>query len=490
MLNRFDAIEMVPTGSPGTGWVETSPGVLRNARSGDVTGRGVYYRFQSDKDYAPPYVWSGKIRTISMMTPPVFEDGTPSWYRPSLVFHPIYGSSTTAANGDSENVLITLGMYDRPAGHVGVSAELRMERTSKPYGSRSGYARKHIKGAAPSPFWDGEWHDFEITVHSHAHYSLSWDGVVMADVQENTPTTMAGRNRVGLRCDFTDIEIKDFAVTAATTYATPVTTYPNGYGTDRITLDEMKAKHGAKMHPEFARRFFAYMEAKQGLLGVGGGWRAAGTQPDKSGFAPEGKSFHQSQTFKSGIVGYAAIDLVVGNGEAKHKAPAWADTDDAPEFGLHTFIKGEPWHLQPLEIRGWLAWKNASSPDPVAPTPIIVSDSGDDAVITLAKPIRMLDTREQGVDPLPAGAWTQTLPDSIPASASAVFVTVTAVGAPAPGYITLWGAGARPTTSNLNYPAGAGAIANTTLTRVIDGKFQMFNVSPVHIILDVIGYTA
>ena len=116
--------------------------------------------------------------------------------------------------------------------------------------------------------------------------------------------------------------------------------------------------------------------------------------------------------------------------------------------------------------------------------------SGDDNVHTLDTPIRMLDTREQGVDPLPAGAWTQTLPDSIPASASAVFVTATAVGAPAPGYVTLWGSGARPTTSNLNYPAGAGAIANTTLTRVIDGKFQMFNVSPVHIILDVIGYTA
>jgi hypothetical protein len=480
-------MKMIATGTTGTGWVETSPGVLRNARSGDVTGRGVYYRFQSDKDYAPPYVWSGKIRTISMMTPPVFEDGTPAWYRPALVFHPMYGSSTTAANGNDENVLLTLGMYDRPSGHVGISAELRMER-AEAYGSRSGYARKHIRGAAPSPFWDGKWHDFEITVHSHAHYSLSWDGVIMADVQENTPTTMAGRNRVGLRCDFTDIEIKDFTVT--TTKATQMVTYPNGYGTQRITLDEMKTKHAAKMHPEFARRFFDYIESKNGLLGVGGGWRATGTQPVGPGFAPEGKSFHQSQTFASGIVGYCAVDLVTGNGANVHKAPTQTDIADAPDFGLHTFIDGEPWHLQPLDIRGWQTWKNAGSPDPVAPTPIIISDSGDDAVITLAKPIRMLDTREQGVDPLPAGAWTQTLPDSIPASASAVFVTVTAVGAPAPGYITLWGSGARPTTSNLNYPAGAGAIANTTLTRVIDGKFQMFNVSPVHIILDVIGYTA
>jgi len=150
-----------------------------------------------------------------------------------------------------------------------------------------------------------------------------------------------------------------------------MTTYPNGYGTNRITLDEMKAKHAGKMHPEFARRFFAYMEAKVGLLGVGGGWRATGTQPDAAGFAPEGKSFHQSQTFKpSYFVGYCAVDLVTGNGTARHKSPAWADTDDAANFGLHTFIHGEPWHIQPLEIRGWQSWKNAGSPDPVAPTPI------------------------------------------------------------------------------------------------------------------------
>ena len=138
----------------------------------------------------------------------------------------MYGSSTTPAAGNDENVLIGLGTYDRPAGHVGISAELRMERQSKPYGSRSGYARKHVRGVTPSPFFDGEWHDFEVAVHSHDHYSLSWDGVVMADVQENTPPTMAGRNRVGLRCDFLDIEIRDFAVTTDEEPAAMSTVHP------------------------------------------------------------------------------------------------------------------------------------------------------------------------------------------------------------------------------------------------------------------------
>ena len=35
-----------------------------------------------------------------------------------------------------------------------------------------------------------------------------------------------------------------------------MTTYPNGYGRSMISLDEMKRRHGAKMHPEFRRRFF------------------------------------------------------------------------------------------------------------------------------------------------------------------------------------------------------------------------------------------
>ena len=220
-------MQMIATGSgPGTGLVTTGPGVLRNATNGDTGANGSYYRFASAQDYAPPYVWSGKIRTISIMSPPVFGDGTPAHYRPGLVFHPMYGSSTTPAAGNDENVLIGLGTYDRPAGHVGISAELRAERPSKPYGSRSGYARKHVRGVTPSPFFDGEWHDFEVTVHSHDHYTLSWDGVVMADVQENTPPTMAGRNRVGLRCDFLDIEIRDFAVTTDEEPAAMSTVHP------------------------------------------------------------------------------------------------------------------------------------------------------------------------------------------------------------------------------------------------------------------------
>ena len=138
--------------------------------------------------------------------------------------------------------------------------------------------------------------------------------------------------------------------------------YPNGYGTQLVTLAEMKARHGAKMHPEFARRFFAYMAHKGGVMGVGGGWRSV--QPDRLGFAPDGKSFHQDQRFSSGFVGYAAVDLVVGVAGRPHRAPTWAETADASIFGLHTFVKGEPWHIQVASMRGWQSWVDAGRPDP------------------------------------------------------------------------------------------------------------------------------
>lgn len=167
-------------------------------------------------------------------------------------------------------------------------------------------------------------------------------------------------------------------------------THPDGYGTAMISLEQMKAKHGPKMHPEFSRRFFAYMDHKG--FGVGGGWRAV--QPVKPGFAPPGKSFHESQTFASGIVGYCAIDLVVAVPGQKHRSPTWAECEDAPQWGLHTFVNNEPWHVQPIEIRGFDSWVNAGRPDPkfftlpgvIPPTPPATTDEVDMIAIDYTSP--------------------------------------------------------------------------------------------------------
>lgn len=172
-----------------------------------------------------------------------------------------------------------------------------------------------------------------------------------------------------------------------------MTLYPDGYGTAEITLERMVAKHGGKMHPEFARRFFAWIVSEGGRMGVGGGWRS--TQPIKPGFAPPGMSFHETQVFSSGFAGYAAVDLVHRQLGQVHRSPSWAEGESAKEFGLHTFVSGEPWHVQCIEMRGYQTWVNAGRPDPqpialpgdkpTPPPPPIPPPNGD-TMLYIAKP--------------------------------------------------------------------------------------------------------
>lgn len=143
--------------------------------------------------------------------------------------------------------------------------------------------------------------------------------------------------------------------------------YPTGYGTTMVTLDALMSRHHPdKIHPEFARRLRAWLEAQGGRVGIGGSWRA--TQPAKPGFAPEGKSFHQSQTFASGRVAFCAVDLVHVNPGKVHRSPTWGEvpqknTDQSARWGLHCNVKGEPWHIQPNEVDGWAGWASGGRKD-------------------------------------------------------------------------------------------------------------------------------
>lgn len=166
--------------------------------------------------------------------------------------------------------------------------------------------------------------------------------------------------------------------------------YPHGYGTAMMPLEQLDAFHGPKMHPEYRRRLFAWLESQHGLIGIGGGWRVV--QPARPGFAPEGQSFHQYQTFASGITAYAAVDLVVTVPGSVHRAPTWGESVSAPNYGLHTFITGEPWHMQCVEMRGYQTWVIGGRRDPLhfalpGDTPTPDPDEDDMALITyIAKP--------------------------------------------------------------------------------------------------------
>lgn len=90
-------------------------------------------------------------------------------------------------------------------------------------------------------------------------------------------------------------------------------------------------------------------------------------------------------------------------------------------------------------------------------------------------PARVIDTRTDPAGCLPDGGRTiqMTGANGVPAGAVAVALNVTAVGATAPGWITVWPEGTKPLTSNLNYTAGS-ATPNMVLAKLsADGKLKI-----------------
>ena len=109
--------------------------------------------------------------------------------------------------------------------------------------------------------------------------------------------------------------------------------YPTGYGTTMVTLDALMARHHPdKIHPEFARRLRAWLEAQ------------------------------------GGRVAFCAVDLVHVNPGKVHRSPTWGEvpqknTDQSARWGLHCNVKGEPWHIQPNEVDGWAGWASGGRKD-------------------------------------------------------------------------------------------------------------------------------
>lgn len=143
--------------------------------------------------------------------------------------------------------------------------------------------------------------------------------------------------------------------------------FPTGYGSSLVDLETLfRQHHEDKMHPEFARRLRAWLTDQGGKIGIGGSWRSV--QPAKPGFAPEGKSFHQSQQFSSGRIAFCAVDLVHVNPGGRHRSPTWAEVPkqgsaEAKRWFLHCNVEKEPWHMQPIEIDGFGLWVSRGRKD-------------------------------------------------------------------------------------------------------------------------------
>jgi hypothetical protein len=113
--------------------------------------------------------------------------------------------------------------------------------------------------------------------------------------------------------------------------------------------------------------------------------------------------------------------------------------------------------------------------------------------LTGTTPTRVLDTRSGVGAPTarlgPGATLTLTVPD-LPAGATAVTFNVTATGATASSYLTVYpGGGSRPTASNLNFVAGQ-TIPNMVMVNLGPGNtVNLYNAAgTVNVIADLVGY--
>lgn len=156
--------------------------------------------------------------------------------------------------------------------------------------------------------------------------------------------------------------------------------YPIGYGRELVTIEELKSRYAGRMHPEYSRRLFGWIKSKGGNIGIGSAWRP--TPDPVSEASRQGRSFHQDQKFSSGLFCCSAVDLVARNGSNVHRAPYWSEVPkqgtghpDIVTFGVHCNVSNEPWHIQCVEMDGYVTWVNAGRQDPPSG-----QYSGDDVI--------------------------------------------------------------------------------------------------------------
>jgi len=114
---------------------------------------------------------------------------------------------------------------------------------------------------------------------------------------------------------------------------------------------------------------------------------------------------------------------------------------------------------------------------------------------TALTPARVLDTRiglgaaKAPVGPASTTALTVGGRAGVPADAKAVVVTLTGTGSTAAGFVTAWGDGVRPVTSDLNLSTSS-TVANLAVVPISSaGQVQLYNSQgSTHLIADVLGY--
>jgi alpha-tubulin suppressor-like RCC1 family protein len=114
----------------------------------------------------------------------------------------------------------------------------------------------------------------------------------------------------------------------------------------------------------------------------------------------------------------------------------------------------------------------------------------DGSTFTSLSPVRVLDTRQNNTPVGPGGTVTLDLAARVPATATAVVLTVTGVTPTAPTHVTVFPGGTTPpVASNLNLVPGDIRANQVTVTLGTDRKVALYNNNGnVHLVADLAGY--
>lgn len=148
-----------------------------------------------------------------------------------------------------------------------------------------------------------------------------------------------------------------------------------------------------------------------------------------------------------------------------------------------TLSRTQPWDLT--------TWRNEIAPylAPLEPPPEPSPPLTENAMYYAVLPARIFDSRATGKI---GASGTVVVPraSALPASgATTAVVNVTMVDATDPGWLTVWGGGPQPQTSDVNATRRGDTIANEIhVPLAADGSFRIFSSAGAHVLCDLKGY--
>lgn len=171
--------------------VEVAPDRWRTASPDGVTGSAGpwYHRYASIERCTPPYIWSGRLRVLDLLTEPVWipSEGRYSTWPTGVTWHPAHDS-----NDLNWNVSINPSTQ-----RTSVWAEINGQANHTVWAERTWHD-------APTLF-DHEWHTWRAEVPAEGRVLFYVDDQLIASGVEHTPS-MPGAVEVALRFDFMDVE--------------------------------------------------------------------------------------------------------------------------------------------------------------------------------------------------------------------------------------------------------------------------------------------